>query len=200
MAGILDHATFSNVKEQHKQLYQDCLGPWLVMLEEEHELQILPEFVDIADLYLEFNIAEKLAGSFEDQATVLQQAVGRPWMAPNEARARINLPKMPGDADKLAVPVNLVIDDPSTGVPTQTDTAQARIADVQRRTLNRQRQVIAKRLRSGDATVETAWDADRWDRELASDLGQLGVSEPLVVARQINAQHRALVEGEHADD
>ncbi|PYR30332.1 MAG: phage portal protein [Acidobacteria bacterium] len=35
MVGILDHATFSNIKEQHKQLYQDCLGPWLVMLEEE---------------------------------------------------------------------------------------------------------------------------------------------------------------------
>lgn len=199
MAGILDHATFSNVKEQHKQLYQDCLGPWLVMLEEEHELQILPEFADIADLYLEFNIAEKLAGSFEDQASVLQQAVGRPWMAPNEARARINLPKMPGDADKLAVPVNLVIDDPSTGVPTQTDTAQARIADVQRRTLNRQRQVIAKRLRAGDPLGE-AWDTARWNRELAADLGELGVSEPLAAAQQINAQHRALVEGEYADD
>jgi len=26
MVGILDHATFSNIKEQHKNLYQDCLG------------------------------------------------------------------------------------------------------------------------------------------------------------------------------
>ena len=27
MVGILDHATFSNIREQHKQLSQNCLGP-----------------------------------------------------------------------------------------------------------------------------------------------------------------------------
>ncbi len=197
MVGILDHATFTNIVEQRKMLYTDCLGPFLAMLEQEHELQILPEFNDIRDIYIEFNIAEKLSGSFEEQAAVLQQAVGRPWMSPNEARARANLPQMAGDADKLAVPVNLVIDDPATGVPVQTDTQQAQIANVQARTLNRQRQVIAKRLRAGGA-LSDAWDAVRWDRELVTDLVAVGVHEPLPVAQQINAQHRALLEGESA--
>jgi HK97 family phage portal protein len=32
LVGILEHGTFSNMKEQHKQLYQDCLGPWLQMI------------------------------------------------------------------------------------------------------------------------------------------------------------------------
>ena len=39
MVGILDHATFSNIKEQHKNLYQDALGPWLAMIEDDIDLQ-----------------------------------------------------------------------------------------------------------------------------------------------------------------
>jgi len=40
MVGILDHATFSNITEQHKQLYQDTLGPWLQMIVEVQASQL----------------------------------------------------------------------------------------------------------------------------------------------------------------
>jgi HK97 family phage portal protein len=104
MVGILDHATFSNIKEQHKQLYQDCLGPWLMMIQQEIERQVLPEAEDRDGVYVEFNIAEKLKGSFEEQATSLQVLVGRPVMTVNEGRARLNLPKHDDpSADELAV-------------------------------------------------------------------------------------------------
>lgn len=109
MVGILDHATFSNIKEQHRHLYQDCLGPWLTMLQEELELQYLPEFVGAERRYLEFNIREKLAGSFEEQSSALQTAVGRPWMTVDEARARMNLSSLGGDAAKVATPLNLTV-------------------------------------------------------------------------------------------
>lgn len=104
MVGILDHATFSNIREQHKQLYQDCLGPWLVMLEEDIELQLVAaEFTNVDDVYLEFNIAEKLKGSFEEQSAALSTAVGRPYMTANEARSRLNLPRHSSPtADALA--------------------------------------------------------------------------------------------------
>jgi len=108
MVGILDNATFSNIKDQHKQLYQDCMGPWLKMLEEDMELQLLPDFEDREGVYLEFNIREKLAGSFEEQAKSYQSAVGRPWMTANEARARQNLPSLDGDADQLVTPLNVL--------------------------------------------------------------------------------------------
>lgn len=117
MVGILDHATFSNVREQHKQLYQDCLGPWLKMFEEDIELQLLPEFTDRRGVYVEFNIAEKLAGSFEEQTDALQTAIGRPWMTPDEGRARFNLPAMNGQADELGVPVNMVVGDAALSLP-----------------------------------------------------------------------------------
>lgn len=108
MVGILDHATFSNIKEQHRHLYQDCLGPWLTMLQEELELQYLPEFAGADTRYLEFNIAQKLAGSFEEQAAALQTLVGRPLMSVNEGRARLNLPSKPGE-DAVASPLNMSV-------------------------------------------------------------------------------------------
>ena len=109
MVGILDHATFSNIREQHKNLYQDALGPTLAMIEQDIELQLLPEFADVAGVYVEFNIAEKLAGSFDEQSQALQSAVGRPWMTANEARAKQNLPSLGGDADVLVTPLNVLI-------------------------------------------------------------------------------------------
>lgn len=106
MVGILDNATFSNIKEQHKNLYQDCLGPQLVSIEADIMLQLLTDFPDNEDVYVEFNIADKLAGSFEEQLTSFQAAVGRPWMTANEARARQNLPAKEG-GDELAIPLNI---------------------------------------------------------------------------------------------
>jgi len=92
MVGILEHATYSNVREMRKMLYSDCLGPTLEMIQGEIELQVVPEFADVHRVYVEFNIAEKLKGSFEEQAASLQLAVGKPWMSVSEARGLQNLP------------------------------------------------------------------------------------------------------------
>lgn len=120
MIGILDHATFSNITEQHKMLYQDCLGPWLEMIQEDIELQLLGDFPNSADVYVEFNMAEKLKGSFEDQARSLQSAVGGPWMTRNEARGRMNLPQLEDPAaDELVTPMNVT----AGGLASPNDTA-----------------------------------------------------------------------------
>jgi HK97 family phage portal protein len=95
--GDLEHATFSNIKEQHKQLYADTLGPWFTMIELAIQLWLLPEVKDTADIYCEFNIAEKLKGNFEEQTSSLAVAVRRAFMTPNEARARLNLPRITDD-------------------------------------------------------------------------------------------------------
>ncbi|MFD6070621.1 phage portal protein [Amycolatopsis lurida] len=118
MVGILDHATYSNIQEQHRNLYQDTLGPWLTMITEELGLQLLPDFPDHQDLYLEFNLAEKLRGSFEEQAAQLQTSVGAPWMTRNEARSRVNLPQVEG-GDELVTPLNVL----TGGQASPTDSA-----------------------------------------------------------------------------
>ena len=107
MVGLLDNATFSNITEQHKMLYQDTLGPWLTMIAEEIELQLIPDFEPVPDrFYVEFNLREKLSGSFEERADAIQKAVGGPTMTVNEARALDNRPPIEG-GDQLIVPLNV---------------------------------------------------------------------------------------------
>jgi HK97 family phage portal protein/HK97 family phage prohead protease len=120
LVGILDHATYSNIAEQHKQAYQDTLGPWLEEIQQEFELQLLPDFPDTEQLYVEFNLGKKLQGSFEEQATQLQTSVGAPYMTRNEARARLNLPAIDG-GDDLVTPLNVIIG----GQASPTDSAPA---------------------------------------------------------------------------
>jgi HK97 family phage portal protein len=169
MVGILDHATFSNIREQHKQLYQDCLGPWNTMIVEELERQLLPECDDQTDVYFEFNINEKLKGSFEEQAASIRSLVGRPIMTANEGRARLNLPAITDDptADALALPLN-------TGTGTQagepTPVPAAATVPVIRRTWMRQRARLDK------LPIEErahGFEVDRWNRELAAELEPL---------------------------
>jgi len=107
MVGILEHATFSNITEQHKNLYQDTLGPWLAQITQRIDLRLLPDYPDSDGLYSEFNLAEKLRGSFEEQTRSMQVAVGAPMMTRNEGRARLNLPPIDG-GDELVVPLNVV--------------------------------------------------------------------------------------------
>ena len=107
MIGILDNASFSNITEQHKMLYQDCLAPLLVMIEEEIELQLMPDFEPQPDrFYVEFNLREKLTGSFEERADAIQKSVGGPTMTINEARALDNRPPIDG-GDVLIRPLNV---------------------------------------------------------------------------------------------
>lgn len=107
MIGILDNATFSNITEQHKMLYQDCLGPWLTMITEEIELQLIPDFEPAPErFYVEFNLREKLTGSFEERADAIQKSVGGPTMTVNEARALDNRPPIDG-GDDLIRPLNV---------------------------------------------------------------------------------------------
>jgi len=229
MVGILDNATFSNIKEQHKNLYQDCLGPWLTSLEQNIMLQLLTEFEDTDGVYCEFNIAEKLQGSFEEQSEALQKAVGRPWMAPDEARSRQNMPSMGGEAAQLGTPLNIVV----AGVPAnQESSARAVVPEAKgRRRLDshqpalaaewrkKWQQVLARHFRRQEAAIVSRvpkarqqqlagkddigqgvwWDADRWNSELQADLLKLNRGTALDWARILAAQLDAEIAEEWMD-
>lgn len=106
MLALLDNATFSNIKQQHQMLYQDTLGPWLSMIQDEIALQLIPDFEDSADLYVEFNLQEKLRGDFEARQDAIVKSVGGPWRTINEGRALENLPPIEG-GDELIRPLNV---------------------------------------------------------------------------------------------
>ena len=201
MVGILDHATFSNVKEQHKNLYQDCLGPWLRMVEEDIELQVLSEMPERENVYCEFNIDEKLAGSFEEQMSALNSAIGRPYMTPNEGRAKLNLPAIEG-GDSLGLPLNMASAGTSGGADSGADTGPKSAPEVEfkasgridptrmqlrKRYAEKWAEVLAKyfrrqgqtmRSRAGDGNIDpaTLWvDKERWKKELKEELFRLGI-------------------------
>lgn len=204
MVGILEHATFSNIREQHKNLYQDSLGPWLAMIEQDIELQLLPDFADTKGIYVEFNIQEKLQGSFDDQTKALQSAVGRPWMTPDEGRARMNLPSMGGDAAQLGTPLNILIGgqgSPQESTPKaliegkvaqgqalgkaqgQVDTAylplrerhEAKWREVLSGHFRRQGAAMVSRVAPKQFIGEIWFDGDRWNEELGADLLRLNL-------------------------
>jgi HK97 family phage portal protein len=225
MVGILDHATMTNMREQHQQLYQDCLGPWLVQIEEELELQLLPDFADVDNVYLEFNIAEKLKGSFEEQAQALSSAVGRPWLTADEARARQNLPSMGGDAAELVTPLNVLVGGQAsprdTAPPKALRTGQkadgdvdalhvrlherhvAKWTEVLAKFFERQRDTVVGRFPKEKAavTIVELFDAERWDRELGDDLLSLNYATASVFAeRTIDALGPVPAETDDGDD
>ncbi|CPR79297.1 phage portal protein [Mycobacteroides abscessus] len=118
MVGILDKATFSNIQEQHVMLYQDTLGPLLEQVEDEIDLQLVPEIepVEPERFYAEFNLREKLTGNFKDRAGIMQTAVGGPWLTINEARAMDNRPPVEG-GDELIKPLNVTQNGDQNPIP-----------------------------------------------------------------------------------
>lgn len=123
MLGVLDEqGSKANIGEQHKMLYQDCLGPTLVQISQDFERQVLGDVDPVGaasrGVYVEFNLAEKLRGSFAEQAAAIQSAVGAPWMTRSEARAMHNLRHL-DTADELVVPLNVL----AGGLASPNDTA-----------------------------------------------------------------------------
>ena len=98
--------TYASAKDNARALYADCLGPTIQMIQQRLNSFLLPMVGADPNTYVEFDMAEKLKGSFEERASILQSAVGGPYMTRNEARADNNLPPVEG-GDELIVPLNV---------------------------------------------------------------------------------------------
>ena len=165
MVGVLDNANYSNTKEFNKTLYTNTLGPMLRMIESRINAFLLPLFGAQDGQFVEFNVEEKLRGSFEEQAAVTSQAVGGPWMTRNEARKMRNLPPI-DSGDELIVPLNLGV----PGEPTATDddpsieSESSKAFDIVRNHLDRLNRVIPSK----------GYDRARFEKELADDFVSAG--------------------------
>ena len=107
MVGAEGAASYASAREFRSMLYTETLGPIIREIEQRINQFLLPIVApDQPGLAVKFNIDAKLAGSFEEQASVLSTATGAPWMTVNEARALRNLPPL-DDGDQLVVPLNV---------------------------------------------------------------------------------------------
>lgn len=190
--------TYASAKDNARALYADTLANPLDMIAQRLNARLVPMLgLDPARNYCEFDMSAKLSASFEEQASVLQSSVGRPWMLVNEARARLNMPAVDG-GDELCVPLNVAVG--GLAAPNDTDptverynsaTPAAKSTQVQRKSrgqpskplrdavsdalagyFRRQARSVLAALPGGEKSAGDPdwWDSERWDRELADDL------------------------------
>ena len=196
-----DTQTYASSKDNARALYAECLGPVLQMLQQRINSFLLPMIGAGPETYVEFDLTEKLKGSFEERASILQASVGGPWMTRNEARADNNLPPVDG-GDELITPMNVVIGGQASPQDTHMGQSNAAVrfkgkADVKVAASDEECESVEKTLRKffrrqaasvlpklGAKSVSW-WDAERWDKELAKDL------EPIL--SQIAATHGAAI-------
>ncbi|ROP78319.1 HK97 family phage portal protein [Frigoribacterium sp. PhB107] len=215
MIGQLDNANFANVREFRRMLYTETLGPLIAQIEDRLNAFLVPQLTDEDGVYVEFNIGEKLQGSFEEQAAVLSTSVGGPWMSRNEARGRNNLPAIEG-GDELIVPLNVLVGGQASpqdgGDPIGTLAALAslvsrrapspaqrgsrlkaradeeqvdELAKVFSSFFERQARVVKSQL---FAKAAGWWDEERWVKELTDDLAAAAVPLSTAVAVKALAQ------------
>ena len=194
--------TYASAKDNARALYADCLGPTLQMLQQRINSFLLPMVGADPRAYVEFDLTEKLKGSFEERASIIQASVGGPWLTRNEARADNNLPPIEG-GDELIVPLNVIEGGQSSPQDTHMEeqepmaTEPAEPAKMRKKSEAEKIRVKARSTKEEDermtailqkfwkrqansvlpklgAKSASWWDEDRWNDELAEDI------EPLI--------------------
>ena len=193
-----DTQTYASSKDNARALYAECLGPDLQMIQQRINSFLLPMIGAVPGTYVEFDLTEKLKGSFEERASILQSSVGGPWLTRNEARRDNNLPPVEG-GDDLIVPLNVV----AGGQASPTDThmnqnaapvackcglhtkdaeddeeveivTDAKVSQKEQDEVGKLLEKFFKRQQKSVAPRIGAdadwWNEDRWNKELADDL------------------------------
>ena len=191
--------TYASAKDNARALYADCLGPVLQMLQQRINSFLLPMIGADPDLYVEFDLTEKLKGSFEERASIIQASVGGPWLTRNEARADNNLPPIEG-GNELIVPLNVLAGGQASPQDTHMDpgydgidnnakscdcpTCAAKKIEYQikgrseKEEDEKMSEVLQKFFKRQSKSVlpklgakaASWWDEDRWNKELAEDI------------------------------
>ena len=192
--------TYASSKDNARALYAECLGPVIQMLQQRINAFLLPKLGADPNTYVEFDLAEKLKGSFEEQAAIMQTATGRPWMTVDEARAYMNLPKLPdGQGEGLVVPLNVEVGGQANpgndyDYPGEDNQSKKLIpCGCKSCKTTEELRIKGKSDKEDDESVEKVlesffkrqkrsvipkigadssdfWDAERWNKELAEDL------------------------------
>lgn len=117
---ILDRATFSNIDEQHRMLYQDTFGPWITMEEETIHAQLVEPEPVFKGQRVKTDLDGVLRGDADKRSTAAQRWFQAGVATPNEGRAAEGKPPAPGSllpdgnpdpehpANQVYVPVNMI--------------------------------------------------------------------------------------------
>lgn len=117
-----DTQTYASARDNARALYAECLGPVLQMLQQRINAFLLPMVGAGPETYVEFDLTEKLKGSFEERAAIYQSAAGAPYLTRDEVRAELNLPPLPdGQGEQIVTPLNVLEGGQASPQDTQGD-------------------------------------------------------------------------------
>ena len=193
--------TYASAKDNARALYAECLGPDIQFIQQRFNAFLLPMIgADPYKTYVEFDLQEKLKGSFEEQAGIMQTATGRPWMTVDEARSYMNLPKLPdGQGEGLVIPLTVEVNgqaNPGNGYSYPgVDNNAKKLKPCGCKSCKEQTELRIKGRSDKDddekvqtvltefftrqarsiipkirAGAEDFWNSERWDKELTEDL------------------------------
>lgn len=98
----LDRATWSNAEQMAASFLQLCLRPWLDRWQDAYATVLLTE-EERDSLYFEFVVDDLQRTDAAARAEIFSKLIAARVMTPNEVRAAMNLPALPG-GDELANP------------------------------------------------------------------------------------------------
>lgn len=108
MVGVLDHATYSNIDQQHWMLYMDTLAPICKMIEDTLMAQLVDTELAWDGFFVEFDMDAVLKGNIEQRSQSYQRFLQSGVYTPNELRKFENEPPINDpQANAIYVPVNL---------------------------------------------------------------------------------------------
>lgn len=161
LIGILDHATYSNVSEMHRMLYMTVLGPWLDLIEQKLQAQLLDGEPAFEGLFVEFDLSEVLKGDTRQRILALKDGIGTGLYTINEARKIENLPRIDHPlANQPLIPANNLS-------PLGEGPALEGVAPMLASHIARARDRVLAKVGAGE---DDPLDAERFRRELAADV------------------------------
>lgn len=114
--------TYASSRDNARALYAECLGPIIQMLQQRINAFLLPMVGADPGTYVEFDMTEKLKGSFEERAQIYTSACGGPYLTRDEVRAELNLAPLPdGQGEQIITPLNVTEGGQASPQDTQGD-------------------------------------------------------------------------------
>lgn len=214
--------TFSNIAAFRQMLYGPTLGPVIDEIRQAFNAEIIPALAGSGhNIYGELDRNSAMNGSFLEQASYLQTAVGGPYLTRAEARAALDYPKLDG-TDHLITPLNVT----EGGLASPTDTGKQNVKrqenkslppgqhlsrvraltmlnavkKTQEKTLVEALRSIYERMMSEHEDIEDPDDFhDRWDKILAEVINPPTWAAALAGARSVLAEYNPEESGWAAD-
>lgn len=102
----MGESKYNTVAEENRAFLVDTLQPYLTRIEQALDCWLLTNEERERGYFVRFNVEGKLRADFKTRTEGYQRMIQTGVMTPNEARAKENLPPLPG-GDKLFIPLNM---------------------------------------------------------------------------------------------